>query len=1034
MAKKLGIALACVLLTAVIYAATQGDAGWNLLSTGGAGSGTTAVQSATTAAIAADQPIESLAGELPPHDPTVGKLAGSAGTSGGAASYSIPIALPPGRRGMQPSLSLSYSSRAGNGIAGMGWSLSGLSSLHRCPATIEQDGMIGPVSLTNADKLCLDGQRLIPTSGTYGALGTVYDTELESFVRVTQLGGDLQSASTYFKVETKSGEILWYGNNSTAANVARVVPGNVTVPLSWMLARKEDRLGNFIRYAYTGYGNGEVLLSDVYYTGFGTIDGDRDIHFAYQARPTGATDNDQSSSYLAGGVTMQTQRLTVISTWSGVSNIPGNEVREYRLNYGSATSQSTHRSLLASVTECGFLGGSSACLPPTTFTWQQGPMQTVFHPATLLDPNGLNDLTIIRTLPDYTGDGMRKVLASDPNFHYFIISLNADGTERGVIDATGIVDPNSSTGIQGTDPSADFDGSGKADLVGLDANNNIVIYFWDGPVNATTFAQAFTRQWNTGIPGSPPAVIADAIPRRLAYVGDVNGDGRPDLVQYVEYPNNPDSCRAKLQVYLNVANTANPSQMGSFTPATNAPCIAAQRESYGINGIAYSFTYEDVLKTGDLNGDGLPDFVLSKADQYDYGIGVPGRILYGTRSPTYSLTSAPYTSLFQGGYGTDELSSKAIILWPDINGDGLPDYAIARGTGWAIRMNTGHGLGPLINTGAFNGIERCTSHGATSAPCSSVWQPWHSEKMGIADIDADGRQEILIPRRFAKRMCGRYIDNSNKYEPQLYYACPEDPATDADLSPADYPNLVLGDEVRGMYANGLGFQDPSVYLMNAVRFIETAPNQFQVTEEQTARIQEGGVAESDVFGDGLEDGLTGIGCLFGTSTGQPRCVAASDVDQLNGYTYPSAPPDTGFINENRGPNGQMNPDGKTPELPDLMSMVTDGLGAQTVWTYYPLSSNAGRTSGQTPLYTLPTDPAQRYVDDRHIYFTSSMPVVSDMSSSDGLGGYRVLRYGYSQAMYNQQGRGFQGFRSIIKEDLAAGLRTTTTFNQKFPLA
>ena len=44
---------------------------------------------------------------------------------------------------------------------------------------------------------------------------------MEPFVRVTQLGGDLTSATSYFKVERKSGEIAWYGKTSSAASVAR---------------------------------------------------------------------------------------------------------------------------------------------------------------------------------------------------------------------------------------------------------------------------------------------------------------------------------------------------------------------------------------------------------------------------------------------------------------------------------------------------------------------------------------------------------------------------------------------------------------------------------------------------------------------------------------------------------------------------------------------------------------------------------------------------------------------------------------------
>lgn len=87
----------------------------------------------------------------------------------------------------------------------------------------------------------------------------------------------------------------------------------------------------------------------------------------------------------------------------------------------------------------------------------------------------------------------------------------------------------------------------------------------------------------------------------------------------------------------------------------------------------------------------------------------------------------------------------------------------------------------------------------------------------------------------------------------------------------------------------------------------------------------------------------------------------------------------------------------------------------------------------TPLYTVPTVAAQRYIDERHIYFTSSMQVVSEMIQSDGVGGFRTWRYGYGEAVYNNQGRGFQGFRTLIEEDVLSGLRTTTTFHQKFPL-
>ena len=106
----------------------------------------------------------------------------------GAAAYTIPIDAPVATGGIKPSVALTYNHLAGNGLAGVGWNLAGISSIARCEKTFAVDGQARRFKYTNADQYCLDGQRLVAYSGTYGASGTEYRTEIETFVRVFQNG------------------------------------------------------------------------------------------------------------------------------------------------------------------------------------------------------------------------------------------------------------------------------------------------------------------------------------------------------------------------------------------------------------------------------------------------------------------------------------------------------------------------------------------------------------------------------------------------------------------------------------------------------------------------------------------------------------------------------------------------------------------------------------------------------------------------------------------------------------------------------
>ena len=107
---------------------------------------------------------------VPPQNPILPTFGASAYLEGsgsvaptGEYRYTIPIRVPPGVAGLQPDLALTYSSRSGDGILGVGWSLSGLSEIHRCAKTFAIDDRAAGVDYNDSDALCIDGNRLLLT-------------------------------------------------------------------------------------------------------------------------------------------------------------------------------------------------------------------------------------------------------------------------------------------------------------------------------------------------------------------------------------------------------------------------------------------------------------------------------------------------------------------------------------------------------------------------------------------------------------------------------------------------------------------------------------------------------------------------------------------------------------------------------------------------------------------------------------------------------------------------------------------------------
>ncbi|MFN5848208.1 MAG: lamin tail domain-containing protein, partial [Chitinophagales bacterium] len=151
---------------------------------------------------------------------SVGVTLGSANVSNGAASYAIPIASPPKPENGVPDvqLSLSYSSMRGDGCAGFGWDISGMSGIHRTQKTIANNGITGP-SCTSEEEYLWDGNKLMLLNSNNQ---NNWATENETFSTITSFRDN--NGNIYIVSENGGGDInhpqLWVYAPSTTPNQA----------------------------------------------------------------------------------------------------------------------------------------------------------------------------------------------------------------------------------------------------------------------------------------------------------------------------------------------------------------------------------------------------------------------------------------------------------------------------------------------------------------------------------------------------------------------------------------------------------------------------------------------------------------------------------------------------------------------------------------------------------------------------------------------------------------------------------------------
>ena len=686
------------------------------------------------------------------HEPGAGPIPGSGGVSGGAATYNLPLAIPPGRNGMTPSVSVNYSSKGGNGTLGLGWSISTGSSIYRCPQTLAQDDNNHAVDFTNEDRLCLDGQRLMLKTSAYLADGSTYSTEQDSFAQITK------QSDSVFKVRTKSGRINTYeqqgGQNTT-----------------WQLIREEDTFGNNIIYKYEVHGINEWLLDEITYTGTGGSLGTRHIRLNYDDRIKA-----YSTKYLFNEKTESTQRLEYITITT-----PAGLHRTYDFKYVDDNAEGLL--LLEKVLETA--GNNTVPRTLIETTWQGDQLYRMIRPDVdgidmiepltvtpeMLEsisenesfasenPNGTEGeaLTIARLDigADINGDGSKELIANGDTLLFYKTS----GQLKGYLGLTG-----RNLSLINGKAHADYNNDGITDLIlypkeGAIADDGTItvasyyqIGLWKGTafVAGTTNADNLFDFYSTGVPKfdvTENGMSANSDMR----TADFNNDGLADLL-YTRLENDG-ACGSSDQIcFYNIyfrynlgIDTNDCITDGSSDICRYKPRFGSEIEitTLFFNHFRSSLSPTFVVK--DFNQDGFADIVIND----DKG-GLALVYFYNLANNLENFTEKTAQDL---GLTEENINHSLFTysLYTDLNADGLEDQIYIGNNGdnaphpgqWRYRLNTGK----FDNTGKLfandtplniNGVaiackdNRCTPRDAAA-------------NLFLSDINSDGINDLLIP-------------------------------------------------------------------------------------------------------------------------------------------------------------------------------------------------------------------------------------------------------------------------------------------------